>query len=167
MMSPSSCTQCGITGSGLRLRQCAACKQTLFCSKACQANHRACHENQCNETARVNTHSAKKRNKWEANNSTRAAFIGKQCLVPCYIHGLLVDALWDTGSHVCIVDEMWKREHLPNIRLRRVADVIDAPEGLRLVAANGQDIPYIGWMEVTFGLASNEVETSLDCSYRC
>lgn len=57
------------------------------------------------------------------------------------------------------MDEMWKREHLPNFRLRNVADVIDAPERLRLVAANGQNIPYIGWMEVTFDLASNEVET--------
>jgi len=47
----------------------------------------------------------------------------------------------------------------PNIRLRNVAEVIDAPEGLCLVAANGQDIPYAGWMEVTFGLSSNEVKT--------
>ncbi len=35
---------------------------------------------------------------------------------------------------------MWKREHLPNTRLRNVADVIDAPERLRLVAVNGQNI---------------------------
>lgn len=27
------------------------------------------------------------------------------------------------------------------------------------MAANGQNIPYIGWIEVTFCLASNEVET--------
>ncbi len=40
-----------------------------------------------------------------------------------------------------------------------MADVIDAPERLRLVAVNGQNIPYIGWMEVTFDLASNEVKT--------
>lgn len=77
----------------------------------------------------------------------------------CYLQGLLVDALWDSGSQVCIVDELWKSEHLPNIRLRNVVGVIDAPKGLRLVAANGQEIPYIGWMEVSFGLASNEVET--------
>ncbi len=57
------------------------------------------------------------------------------------------------------MDERWKREHLPSIRLRNVADVIDAPEKLRLVAANGQIIPYVGWMEVTFDLASNDEET--------
>ncbi len=95
----------------------------------------------------------------KAKRSTCTAFIGKQCLVPCYIQGHLVDALWDTGSQVCIVDERWKREHLPSIRLRNVADVIDAPERLRLVAANGQNIPYVGWMELTFDLASNDEET--------
>ncbi len=40
-----------------------------------------------------------------------------------------------------------------------MADVIDAPERLCLVAANGQNIPYVGWMEVTFDLASNDEET--------
>ncbi len=37
----------------------------------------------------------------------------------------------------------WKSEHLPNTRLRNVADVNDAPEKLSLVAANGQNILYI------------------------
>lgn len=158
-MSPQRCAQCGITGSDFRLRQCAACKQTFYCSKACQVNHWTVHVKQCNQTVGVHTNSAIHRKKCEADKSTRAAFVGKQCLVPCYLQGLLVDALWDTGSQVCIVDEQWKSEHLPNIRLRNVAEVIDAPEELRLVAANGQEIPYIGWMEVSFGLALNEVET--------
>lgn len=62
------------------------------------------------------------------------------------------------GIHpqVCIVDELWKNENLPNVRLRDVTEIIDAPEGLRLVAVNGQDIPYMGWIEVTFGLTLNE-----------
>ncbi len=31
---------------------------------------------------------------------------------------------------------MWKNEHLPNVRLRDISEAIDAPEKLRLVAAN-------------------------------
>ncbi len=45
---------------------------------------------------------------------------------------------------------------MPNVRLRDISEAIDAPEELRLVAVNGQDIPFIGWMEVMFGLVPDE-----------
>lgn len=86
--------------------------------------------------------------KSNAKESICADFVGKQCIIPYYIQGQLVDALWVTGSQVCIVDELWKNEHLPNMRLRDVTEVIDAPEGLCLVAARSD-----------FGLAVNETET--------
>lgn len=59
---------------------------------------------------------------------------------------------------MCIVGEVWKNKHLPNVQLRDVSEAIDAPEELHLVAANGQDIPFIGWMEVTFGLEPTEIK---------
>ncbi|XP_046732140.1 uncharacterized protein LOC124402856 isoform X2 [Silurus meridionalis] len=153
--SPRSCAHCGIMDPDLILRPCAACKQTLYCSKACQANHWTNHKEQCNQYSNVNA--AMPKRKLEVCKPTCTSFVGKQCLVQCYIQGQLVDALWDTESQVCIVDELWKNEHLENFRLRNVAEVVDAPGGL--VAANGQDIPFTGWIEVTFGLASNESKT--------
>lgn len=61
---------------------------------------------------------------------------------------------------MCTVSETWKDYHLPNVRLRDISEAIEAPEELRLVAANGQDIPYIGWIEVTFGLVSDKTKDS-------
>lgn len=85
-------------------------------------------------------------------SSNVAALVGKQCLIDCYIHGVKTTALWDTGSQVCIIDEHWKNEVLPNVRLRLISEIIDAPDTLQIIAANGQDIPYVGWIEVTFQL---------------
>lgn len=154
--SLQSCTHCGTIRSDLMLRNCANCKLTLYCSKACQVDHWADHRKQCTLYSKINVNPASAATKRRSNKPTCPALVGKQCLVQCYLQGLLVEALWDTGSQVCIVSEKWKNEHLPNVRLRDVSEAIDAPEELRLVAANGQDIPFNGWMEVTFGLAPEQ-----------
>ncbi len=104
LKSPQSCIYCGVVNPGLILRQCAACKQTLYCSKACQTNHWTEHKRQCKQFSNVNINSAMLEREPKAKRSTCTAFVGKQCLVPCYIQGQLVDALWDTGSQVCIVE---------------------------------------------------------------
>lgn len=43
---------------------------------------------------------------------------------------------------------------LPEVPLRDVSDILEAPNTLNLVAANGIDVPYIGYVEVTFRLSS-------------
>lgn len=76
-------------------------------------------------------------------------------IVECYIQGRRTRALWDTGSQVCIIDEKWKGRHLPHEKLRDVSDLLDAPDDLKITAANGQSMPYKkGFIEVTFGLAA-------------
>jgi hypothetical protein len=45
-------------------------------------------------------------------------------------------------------------ENLPGVRLRNVSDIIDSPDSLKIVSANGMNMPYVGWIEVTFKLAS-------------
>ncbi|XP_016383472.1 mucin-5AC-like [Sinocyclocheilus rhinocerous] len=45
-------------------------------------------------------------------------------------------------------------EYLPEVPLRDVSDILESPNTLNLVAANGIDMPYIGYVEVTFRLAS-------------
>lgn len=81
------------------------------------------------------------------------------CIVECYIQGRRTRALWDTGSQVCIIDEKWKGRHLPHEKLRDVSDLLDAPDDLKITAANGQSMPYKkGFIEVTFGLAAGGVD---------
>lgn len=55
---------------------------------------------------------------------------------------------------VCIIDELWKDENLPGVTPRNVSDIIDSPDSLQMIAANGMNMPYVSWIEVTFKLAS-------------
>ncbi len=82
------------------------------------------------------------------------SFVGKQWLVTCYLQGHKTEALWDTGSQVCIVDEQWRNKYIPEMKLRDISEATEAPDGLQLVAANGTSMPYVGWVEITFKLAS-------------
>ncbi|KAL6485538.1 hypothetical protein MHYP_G00049300 [Metynnis hypsauchen] len=48
--------------------------------------------------------------------------------------------------------------HLPDIKLRDIAEIIDPLDPLQVEAANGTEIPYVGWVELTFKLAANAEE---------
>ena len=50
------------------------------------------------------------------------------------------------------MDEGWKNEYFPNVQLRDVSEIVDSPEGLSLTAANGTEMPYLGWIETEFQL---------------
>lgn len=61
----------------------------------------------------------------------------------------------DTGSQVSAIDEFWKANHFPDIKLRDIAEIIDPDDPLQIEAANGTEMPYVGWVEVTFRLAAD------------
>ncbi len=95
-------------------------------------------------------------------HSAITSLVGRQCLVTYfYLQKKKTEALWDTGSQVCIIDEEWKAKYAPEVTLRNISEAIEAPDSLRLVAANGANMPYGGWVELTFKLAfsvTNEKE---------
>lgn len=89
-----------------------------------------------------------------------APLVGKKYLIDCYIQGLEIQALWDSGSQVTIIDELWKKVHLPDTRIRDISEILDRAAGpLNIVAANGGSLPYVGWVEVTFSLPSEGAPT--------
>lgn len=90
------------------------------------------------------------------NQAKVAPLVGKKYLIDCYIQGERGQALWDSGSQVTIMDELWKDVHLPNARLRDITEILDTADTLDIVAANGENKPYGGWVETTFSLASRE-----------
>ena len=69
--------------------------------------------------------------------------------------GKEVEALWDTGSQVCVVSRKWQQTHLPLEVLRNVDELLRVGEELNLEAMNGTDIPFDGWIEVRFKLAGD------------
>lgn len=84
--------------------------------------------------------------------------MGKKCLINCYLQGKKTQVLWDTGSQVSAIDEVWKADNLPNVKLRDRAEIIDPNDPLQIEAANGTEMPYVGWVEVTFRLADGTEE---------
>lgn len=50
-----------------------------------------------------------------------------------------------------IIDKEWWRK-----KLRDIKELLEADNTLDITAANGESMPYIGWVEVTFRLASEE-----------
>ena len=82
--------------------------------------------------------------------------VGRRCIVKCLIQGKEVEALWDTGSQVCVVSRKWQQTHLPLEVLRNVEELLGAGGVLNLKAMNGTDIPFDGWIEVRFKLAGDD-----------
>lgn len=146
------CAHCGVHGRNVRLRQCAICKGVLYCSKACQHEHWKVHRNQCLTTSCNAVRTTPQKRK----QVKVAPLVGKKYLIDCHIQDQQVRALLDSGSQVTVVSKQWKTEHLPHVTLRDISELLEADETLNLIAANGGDMSYTGWIEVTFKLFQME-----------
>ena len=62
------------------------------------------------------------------------------------VQGKEVEALWDTGSQVCVVSRKWQQSNLPVEVLRNIEELLGIGEELNLDAMNGTDIPFDGWI---------------------
>jgi len=82
-----------------------------------------------------------------------APLIRKKYLVDCCIQDKKTRALLDSGSKVTIIDEEWWRKNLSDVKLRDIKELLEVDNTLDITAANGESMPYIGWVEVTFRLA--------------
>ena len=164
----SRCVQCGKQGTDhVPLNRCGACKICRYCSKGCQIKHRTVHKPICMAIQELE----KKKTAEDADDDLNTTFpchltprqqagltklVGRRCMVKCLIQGKEVEALWDTGSQVCVVSRKWQQTHLPLEVLRNVEELLGAGEELNLEAINGTDIPFDGWIEVRFKLAGDD-----------
>lgn len=161
------CANCGRIETPDKLKQCSSCKEVLYCSKTCQRRNWAEHRGKCAHLPRT---SGKSHNKEKKRNNLHppaqvghprrvTSLVGRQCLVECFLNGQQLQALWDTGSQVSIIDEKWKREYFSTAKIRDVSEILDSHGDLTLAAANGTGMPYCGWIEMTFQLASGADQT--------
>lgn len=144
------CAHCGQRGEGVILKQCTSCKNVLYCSRPCQVDNWAEHKKHCKPLSCMTANATSKREK----QAKRAPLVGERHMVNCFIQGQRVQALWDSGSQVTIIDELWKEVHLPDTRLRDISDILDVTPALDIKAANGESMPYTSWVEIAFRLAS-------------
>lgn len=81
--------------------------------------------------------------------------IGEKCIVHVSINDQNVDVLWDTGSQVCIVSREWVENNLSDVEIKPIEELLDG-EHIELKAANGLEMPYEGWILVTFRVGSSD-----------
>ena len=146
-------------------KQCPGCKAVLYCGQKCQKLHWSSHKSLCQAIEHLET---QKRSQVERGDGyvfashltpkqhvAVAKLVGKKCKVSCMLDGVPVEALWDTGAQVSIASKGWLGENLPMLNLRNIEELLGEEAGLNLIGANGGPIPFEGWVEVQFQLASS------------
>lgn len=158
------CYGCATKSETQRVKCCPVCKSAFYGSKECQGEHGSTHKIKCKpyicgSSRKGGRQSSERRNNKKRNKipSVRE-LVGRKCLIRCFLGDKIVEALWDSGSQVCAIDEVWKETNLPEVPLKNVNELIDPNIPLHLEAANGTDMPYVGWLEVPFKLFTNDSE---------
>lgn len=104
------CANCKQEKPEKSLRQCLTCKKTLYCPKPCQKQHWDEHNTEF-KTNHENKTMKKEENHIplppaQVNTPHKVtSLVGRQCLVECLLDGHRLQALWDSGSQVSIIDE--------------------------------------------------------------
>ena len=132
-----------------------------YCNTSCQKKHWPSHKAIChavqtlgNASARNTKHSNFVTNLTPKQSSQIAKLVGNQCTITCELNGSFVEVLWDTGAQVSIISQKYLNSRFPGIKLRNISELIDCE--LDLTAANGTNIPYKDFVELTFKLKSEQ-----------
>ena len=104
---------------------------------------------------------------------TIAKLVGEKCSVICEMNGTETEVLWDTGAQVSIIPKRILQDKFPDLQVKDIHELLEVGSDLKLEAANGTQIPYSGWVGVSFKLLDNTAteitvpflvtEEQLDC----
>ncbi|CAB4010282.1 Hypothetical predicted protein [Paramuricea clavata] len=84
-------------------------------------------------------------------NEKLISLVGRRCTVTGKINGKTVEVLSDTRAQVSIVSAKFLQENCTN---KDVSELLNCD--LTLMAANGNTIPYTGWVELNFQVGESE-----------
>ena len=82
--------------------------------------------------------------------------MGRPCNFNVYLNGKQVNALWDTGAQVSIGSNKWLKRNFPSIEVKNVSEILGDGQDLTIAAANGTDIPFLGFVELKFELGKTD-----------
>ena len=110
----SRCVQCRKQGTDfVPLNCCGACKTSRYCSKGCQVKHGTVHRPVCTAIQELEKQKAEVADDdlntmlschlTPTQQAGLTKLLRRRCTVKCLIQGKEVEALWDTGSQVCLV----------------------------------------------------------------
>lgn len=161
------CNGCGqVKLDRVKLLQCSECKMVKYCSRACKKKHWPWpdHKGLCTAISHLSNKAEPKT--LDPNDSTFVShliprqhavvvgLVGKRCTVKGEINGHSVDVLCDTGAKVLIISNDFLRGNLSGNVVKDISELLNIE--LNLTAANGSEMPYIGWVEQNFRLLSYE-----------
>ena len=75
-------------------------------------------------------------------------------MVNCQLNGKATKVLWDTGAQVSMVSKEFLQGTFPDAQVRDISELSEAE--LDITAANGETIPYIGWVQLNFQLSQGQ-----------
>lgn len=141
--------------------QCSKCKAVKYCSWACQKKHWPDHKVLCTAISHLANKVEPKeldRNNYTfvsdltpQQQPTVVGLVGKRCTVKGEINRHSVDVLWDTGAQVSIKSNKFLKRNFPDV-VKDISELLNTK--LNLTAANGSEMPYMGWVEPNFRLLS-------------
>lgn len=77
-------------------------------------------------------------------------------MISCYLEDVATQALWNSGSQICLLNERWRAEHIPHIKVQSIEEILGSGT-LVGKAVNQTAIPFIGWVEVRFQLGTDTI----------
>ena len=156
------CNGCGqVQLERAKFLQCSKCKAVKYCSRACQKKHWPDHKELCTAILHLSDKAKKPLDPSDSNfvshltpqqHATVVGLVGKRCTVNGEINSHSVEVLWDTGAQVPIISNEFLK-NFPGVVAKDISELLDTKPNL--VAANGSEMPYIGWVELNFRLSSS------------
>ena len=170
-----ACQSCGKreVQSDTSFQQCSKCKVVRYCSQACQHRHWGEHKVLCKAishfTGQVTAANGGNEGVYLSHlspkeHTTVVQLVGRKCMVNCELNGQGTEALWDTGAQVSIISWDWVRNNLRECTVQPVEKLLGVTQ-LDLKAANGTDLPYMGWIDVDFKLAGKNHEYGVNVPF--
>ncbi len=92
------------------------------------------------------------------DQSPAARLLGPANEAPISVNDMTCTGLVDSGSMVTTISESFYSEHLPSVELHPVEELLP---WLQVEGAGGQVIPFLGYVEVTIGIASDAIFDTL------
>ena len=160
----NTCNGCGKSVCNTQLSQCSGCRSVRYCGRECQLQHREEHKVLCNAIQYLQNDLVEKVKQactfashiTPQQRNKLVNLIGERCLVDCEIGGSKTEALWDTGSQVCLVSKQWLKDNgLGHVILNDISEALGTD--IQLEGVGGKNIPYEGFMYFKFKINENSV----------
>ena len=83
--------------------------------------------------------------------------LGEQTTIHITINGIETTALLDTGATVCTISTDFYQQYLRDVPIQPIDDIV------KIRCADGEAIPYLGYIKVTINTADIDTASNNDC----